>query len=228
MSQVGVVARLALREMWISFRLLLLLAAYVGAGAAVALLPAPPSAVLVRLAIAVGVAMVAGTSIAGWSLSRERALGRAAWLATRSIPRGTILVGWFIALTLISILGVIAVGVLGWMAASAHGGRMDPLAFGVTFVAIGCAAMGLLALGLLFGTLLRPTTAALVAAVAGVALLGAPWLAAPRIAIPIEALAELPRLASPVSIAIQGAGAGLALAAFMLLAARVAIDRADL
>lgn len=228
MSQTGVVTRLALREMWISFRLLLLLAAYIGAGAAVALLPAPPSAVLVRLAIAVGGAMVAGAAIAGWSLSRERALGRAAWLATRSIPRGTILAGWFIALALISILGIIAVGLLGWLAASAPSGRMDPLAFGVTFVAIGCGAIGLLALGLLFGTLLRPTAAALVAAIACAALVGAPWLAAPRIVIPIEALAELPRLASPVSVAIQGAGAGLALAAFMLLAARVAIDRADL
>ena len=228
MSQTGAVTRLALREMWISFRLLLLLAAYVGAGAVVALLPAPPSAVLFRLAIGIAGAMVAGAAIAGWSLSRERALGRAAWLATRSIPRVTILVGWFIAFTLISVLGITAVGVLGWLAASAPGARLDPLAFGATFVAIGCGAIGLLALGLLIGTLVRPSAAVLVAALAGVALVGGPWLAVPRLAIPMEALAELPRLASPVSVALQGAGASLALAAFMLLAARMAIDRADL
>jgi ABC-type transport system involved in multi-copper enzyme maturation permease subunit len=227
-SQTGVVTRLALREMWISFRLLLLLAAYVGAGAVVALLPAPPSAVLVRLAIGIAGAMVAGAMIAGWSLSRERALGRAAWLATRSIPRGTILVGWFIALALISVLGISAVGALGWLAASAPGARLDPLAFGATFVAIGCGAIGLLALGLLIGTLLRPSAAIVVAAVAGLALVGGLWLAFPRVAIPVEALAELPRLSSPVSVALQGAGASLALAAFMLLAARMAIDRADL
>ena len=228
MSQTGAVTRLALREMWISFRLLLLLAAYVGAGAVVALLPAPPSAVLFRLAIGIAGAMVAGAAIAGWSLSRERALGRAAWLATRSIPRVTILVGWFIAFTLISVLGITAVGVLGWLAASAPGARLDPLAFGATFVAIGCGAIGLLALGLLIGTLVRPSAAVLVAALAGVALVGGPWLAVPRLAIPMEALAELPRLVSPVSVALQGAGASLALAAFMLLAARMAIDRADL
>ena len=228
MSQTGVVTRLALREMWISFRLLLLLAAYVGGGAVVALLPAPPSALLVRLAIGVAGAMVAGAAIAGWSLSRERALGRAAWLATRSIPRATILVGWFVALTLISVLGIVAVAVLGWLAASAPAARLEPLAFAATFVAIGCGAIGLLALGLLIGTLLRPSAAALVAALAGIALVGGPWLAVPGLAIPIEALAELPRLASPVSVALQGAGASLALAAFMLLAARMAIERADL
>ena len=53
MSQTGVVTRLALRELWISFRLLALLAVYVGAGAFVALLPAPMATVLVRLAIGV-------------------------------------------------------------------------------------------------------------------------------------------------------------------------------
>jgi hypothetical protein len=50
----------------------------------------------------------------------------------------------------------------------------------------------------------------------------------PRIAIPIEALAQLPELARPISVAIQGAGAGLAVAAVLLLVARVAMDRVDL
>jgi ABC-type transport system involved in multi-copper enzyme maturation permease subunit len=228
MSQTGVVTRLALRELWISFRLLLLLAAYVGAGAAVALLPAAPSTVLVRLAIGVAAAMVAGAAIAGWSLSRERALGRAAWLATRSIPRGTILVGWFAALTLVSMLGIAAAGVLGWLAASAPGARLDPVAFGLTFAAIACGALGLLALGLLVGTILRPGAAAAVAAVAGISLAGAAWVADPRVASPLELLTQLPQLPSPISVALQGAGAGLAVAALLLLLARIAIDRVDL
>ncbi len=228
MSQTGVVTRLALRELWISFRLLLLLAAYVGVGAAVTLLPAPPSAMLARLAIAVAAAMVVGAVIAGWSLSRERALGRAGWLATRSIPRRTILVGWLAALTVISTLGIAAVGVLGWIATSAPGARLDPVAFGATFAAIACAAISFLAIGLLSGTLLRPPAAALAAAVACAALVGATWLAVPRIASPPEALAQLTQLASPMSVAIQGAGAGLALAAVVMIVARVAMDRVDL
>lgn len=228
MSRTGVVTRLALRELWITFLLPLLLAAYVGAGAVVALLPASLTTILMRLAIGVAAAMVVGAAIAGWSLSQERALGRAAWLATRSIPRGTILVGWFAALTLVSILGIIAVGVLGWMAVSVPGAPLDPLAFGLTFAAIACGAIGLLALGLLLGTFLRPLAAAVVAAAAGVALGVVAWVALPRVASPLEALAQLTELSSPVAVAIQGAGAGLAVAAFLLLLARVAIDRVDL
>ena len=228
MSQTGVVTWLALRELWITFRLLILLAVYVAAGAAVALLPAPLSTTLVRLAIGVAAAMVAGAAIAGWSLSRERTLGRAAWLATRSIPRRTILVGWFAALTSVSIMGIVAVGVLGWLAASAPGSSLDPFAFGLTFAAIACGAIGLLALGLLVGTLLRPLAAAIVAAAAGVGLGALVWVAVPRVAIPVEALAQLTQLASPISVAIQGAGAGLAAAAILLLLARVLIERIDL
>ena len=228
MSQTGVVTRLALRELWISFRLLLLLAAYVGAGAAVALLPASPSTVLARLAIGVAAAMVVGTAIAGWSLSRERALGRAAWLATHSIPRATILVGWFVALTLVSILGIAAAGVMGWLAASAPGARLDALAFGLTFAAISCGAIGLLALGLLIGTLLRPSAAAVGAAFAGMSLAGAAWVADPRVASPLELLTQLPQLPNPISVALQGAGAGLAVAGLLLILARVVLDRVDL
>ena len=228
MSQTGVVTRLALRELWITFRLLVLLAAYVAAGAAVALLPAPLSTTLLRLAIGVSAAMVAGAAIAAWSLSRERILGRTAWLATRSIPRGTILVGWFAALTLVSMLGIVAVGALGWLAASAPGASLDPLAFGLTFAAIACGAVGLLALGLLVGTFLRPPAAAIVAAAAGVAIGAVAWAALPRIASPLEALAQMTQLSSPVSVAIQGAGEGLASAALLLLLARVVIDRVDL
>jgi ABC-type transport system involved in multi-copper enzyme maturation permease subunit len=227
-SQTGVVTRLALRELWISFRLLFLLAAYIGAGAVVALLPAPLSTILFRLAIGVAAAMLVGAAIAGWSLSRERALGRAAWLATRSIPRATILVGWFAALALVSIAGIIAVGVLGWLAASAPAARLDPFAFGLTFAAIACGAIGLLALGLLIGTLLRPSLAAIVAAAIGVALGGVAWVGLPRVAMPIEALSQLAQLSSPVSVAVQGAGAGLAAAGLLLFLARVVIDRVDL
>jgi len=227
-TQTGVVTRLALRELWISFRLLALMAAYVGAGAAVALLPAPLATVLLRLAIGVAAATVVGAAIAGWSLSRERALGRAGWLATRSIPRATILVGWFSALALVSVLGIVAVGVLGWLAASAPGATLDPLAFGLTFAAIACVAVGMVALGLLAGTLLHPPLAAIVAAVAGVAVGAAAWLGLPRVETPVEALVQLSQLSNPISVAIQGAGAGLAAAGVLLLLARMAINRVDL
>ena len=77
MSQLPVVTRLAVHELWISFRLLVVLAGYVGAGTVVALLPAPLPTTLLRLAVGVATAMSLGAIVAAWSLSRERALGRA-------------------------------------------------------------------------------------------------------------------------------------------------------
>jgi hypothetical protein len=229
-SQAGVVTRLALRELWISFRLLLLLAAYIWAGVVVALVAAPMSTILVRLAIGLAAASVVGAAIAGWSLARERGLGRAGWLATRSIPRATILLGWFLALAIVTMLGLGAAGMLGWLAASGSGAPTvpDPFAFGAVAASIGCAALALLGLGFLLGTFLRPGLAALLAAAVGVAALGVPWLAVPRVAAPPEALALLPALASPITVAAQGAGVSLVAAAALLLLARGVLDRVDL
>jgi hypothetical protein len=93
---------------------------------------------------------------------------------------------------------------------------------------IGCAALALIGLGLLVGTLLRPGPATLIAAVLGTAAVGVPWLAAPRVAAPPEALALLPALASPITVAAQGAGGSMVAAGFLLLLARVVLDRVDL
>jgi ABC-type transport system involved in multi-copper enzyme maturation permease subunit len=216
------------RELWVSFRLLLLLAAYVGAGAAVTVLPAAAPIVLARLSVGVGAAVTFGAAIAAWSLSRERTLGRVGWLTTRSVSRGTILIGWFVALALVSLAGIVVAGALGWLAVSTPSARLDPYAFAMTFAAVASASLALLALGLALGALLRPLVAALGAAAASFAILAIPWAAAPRIATPVEALAHLPELERPLSVAAQGAGVGLALAAVLLLAARLALSRVDL
>ena len=223
-----VVSRLALRELWIGFRLLFLLAVYVVAGAVVAVLPASAPMTLGRLALGVAAASVAGAATAAWSLSRERALGRAAWLATHAIPRATILFGWFLSLAAVSILGLLAAGLLGWLAVSASTGQPDALAFGITVLSIAPTVLALLALGLLIGASIGPRPAALATAVACAILLAVPWMFMPRIALPMEALAQLPQLASPISIAVQGAGATLAAAALLLLVARVILERIDL
>lgn len=228
MSPTGVVARLAMRELWISFRLLLLLAGYIGAGASVALLPAPLPTTLVRMGLAVAVAMTIGAAISAWSLSRDRVLGRTGWLVTRSISRATVIVGWFLALALVSVLGLLAVGVLGWLAASTPGTSMDQWVFAATFAAIACSALTFVALGILASTLLRPPLAAMASAATSAGIMGAAWVVMPRIALPAEALALLSSLANPVAVAAQGAGASLAAAGILLLAARLALERADL
>lgn len=228
MSQTAVVSRLALRELWISFRLLFLLAAYVGAGTTVALLPAPLATTLFRLAAGVAVAAVAGAAVAAWSLSQERSLGRAAWLATHSIPRVTILIGWFVPVAAASLVGLVAAGTLGWLAMSASLEGPDPLAFTAVIGAVGAQLLTLLALGLVLGAFLAPWPAVFATVLSCGLLVVTPWAAAPRVALPFEALAKLLELVHPIAVAVQGAGASLAASALLLLAARVALERVDL
>jgi ABC-type transport system involved in multi-copper enzyme maturation permease subunit len=227
-SQTAVVARLALRELWITFRLLLLLALYVGTGVVAALVAAPPATTLLRLAVGVAVAAVCGATVAAWSLSRERRLGRAGWLTTRSIPRRTIVTGWFITLALVSLVGLAAAGFLGWLAESSPDGRLDPVAFAAAFVAVGCAALALAALGLLLGTLFGPISGSVTAALLGAVVIGGSWLLASSVVLPFELLARVLEPIGPVSVAAQGAGGALLATAFLLTAARVAMQRVDL
>jgi len=226
--QAVLVCRLALRELWISFRLLLLLAVYVAAGTVAAVVPAPLPTTLFRLAVGLAAAGVTAAVIAAWSLSRERALGRAAWLATHSIPRATILIGWFVPLAAVSVLGLLAAGSLGWLATSASSARPGALAFAATVASIATLVMALLALGLLVGALVRAPAAALVTALACALIVAVPWAAVPPVTLPIEALARLPELAAPTSLAVQGAGAGLLATAVLLIVARGALGRVDL
>jgi hypothetical protein len=66
-SQAGAVAWLALRELWMSFRPLVVLVVTVGAGAVVVLLPASPAVTVGRLAVGLGLATVV-TAAAAWSV----------------------------------------------------------------------------------------------------------------------------------------------------------------
>jgi hypothetical protein len=223
-SATGTVTWLAVRELWISFRLLTLLAAYVGVGALVALIPAPSPITLARLAVGLAVAVIVGAGIAAVALSTERRLGRAGWLVTRSIARGTVVMGWFAALAGISLAGLSAAAVLGWVAAS----PIQPTPFLAIFAGVAATAFAALAIGLLIGALLDPIPA--IFSVVAVCLLAAAaaFYLLPTAAVPLAALAELDRLERPVAAGVQGAGIGLAITAAALVLARVALGRADL
>lgn len=228
MTPTVVVARLAVRELWMSFRLLVLLAAYLGAGALVAAVPASPSIVLQRLALALAVAAVAGSSIAAWSLSHERWLGRLGWLVARSIQRRTILMGWFASLALVTVAGIAGAGLLGWAAFRGPSGQTSPAVFGLAIVASAVGAIALQALGIAVGSVLRPRLASVVAgALSAIVIIGG-WVALPALELPVEAVADLLQLERPISVALQGAGASLSLAVVLLLAAAYALGRVDL
>jgi hypothetical protein len=227
-SQTGVVTRLAVRELWISFRLLALLVAYVGVGALVALLPAPAATILARLSVGLTVAMIVGAGIAADALSTERVLGRAGWLVTRSITRGTVLVGWFLALAGVTLVGLGAAAMLGWLAATASLPTLQPTPYAAVVGGVAAIGLAAVAMGLLLGVMLPPLPAMVTAVVVGVVVAGVSHLVLPAGVVPLTALGELATLDRPVGIGMQGAGIGLAVTAVMLVLARVAIGRMDL
>jgi hypothetical protein len=227
-SQTGVVTRLAVRELWISFRLLALLVAYVGVGALVALLPAPAATILARLSVGLTVAMIVGAGIAADALSTERVLGRAGWLVTRSITRGTVLIGWFLALAGVTLVGLGAAAMLGWLAATASLPTLQPTPYAAVVGGVAAIGLAAVAMGLLLGVMLPPLPATVTAVVVGVVVAGVSHLVLPAGAVPLTALGELATLDRPVGIGMQGAGIGLAVTAVMLVLARVAIGRMDL
>jgi hypothetical protein len=231
-SQAGTVAWLALRELWMSFRLLVVLVAHVGAGAVVGLLPAAPAETLARLAAGLGLAAAVTAAITAWTMADERLSGRTGWLVTRAVSRGTYLAGWFGALALVTMVGVAAAGVLGWLALGGGGHRVDPSAFVATMVAVAATSAAAAALGILCGCLLRAPAAVLAAVAACVVAGGAAWLATASAPwLPGGAVLLLSSMAGPEPAfpdALRAAGIGLALSSALLITARVALERADL
>ena len=229
MSQAGLVARLAWRELWITFRMLLLLVAFVGVGAVVVLVPASPAVMLERAAIGLGAATIVAAALTAVSVAGERVSGRTGWLVTRSVSRGTYVLGWFGALLAIGIVGLTSAGILAWMAVASGiaGPDAAELAAGVAAVAAGVAAA--IAFGLLAAMLARPVVAALLAALCCAAV-GAAALAVPGTAslLPMTVLARVAAPGSVLDEATRSAGLALVVCAVLLAAAKLAIERVDL
>lgn len=232
MSQAGVVTRLAVRELWITFRLVLLLVSFVGVGAVVALLPAPLPLTMQRFAAGLGAATLLVGAAAAWSLAEERGQGRAGWLVTRSVSRGTLLGGWFVAVTAIALAGLAAAAVLGWLAASSVSLRLDPVAYAGLLGAVAATVALAVALGLVSGALFGPRPAAVMTVVAGAGLAAAAWLlpADPGF-VPGAAFVDLAALTEgPAALAVawRTAGAALLATAVLLGLARIALSRSEL
>lgn len=232
MSQATVVTRLAVRELWITFRMLALLAGFIGVGALVALLPAPLPTVLERLALGLGAAAILSGAVAAWSFADERTLGRAAWLVTRSVSRGTLLAGWFAALAGLALAGTAVAGLLGWLTASAVSLRLDAVTFASPIVGGAATVLAAIALGLLLGTVLRGRIAIGLMVAIGVGLGALAWLVpGAGDLVPGAALVDLAAVregaAAPVT-GLRAAGAALVATAVLLAATRLLLERAEL
>lgn len=238
MTHAATLVRLAVLELWTSFRLLGSLAALLGAGGATLLAgellgpTGPPLgwvfAVALALALAVVAALVAG-AVAG-----DRRRGFAGWLVSRSAPRATVLVAWLGAGTPLVVAGGAVSGVVAWLALLADGAAVPSEAASFAAAVAACLAAGIaaLAVALLAGAILRPRAATLAT---GVAVAG--WLLVMVVASAAEGsvpgagfttLATFHLAGKPVATGLAATGASLALAAVVLVLALMAFERADL
>ena len=232
MSLFPAVTWLAVRELRISFRLITIIALFLLAGALVALLPGlgqrqPAS----WYAIGLTVASAAAGGLTAAILSVERRRGTAAWLASRAVPRVTLLVGWFIAVLAAAVAGFIPGSALAWFTIMPASPALDPQRFAVGLLAAGSGSLACLALGMLTGALLPPARATLltllVCAAAAAGSLAVPGARSLTPATGYFLLAEVPT-GWPLGRALQAIGIGLATTALLLAAAGLALERADL
>jgi ABC-type transport system involved in multi-copper enzyme maturation permease subunit len=225
--------RMAVRELWISFRLLLLLTLPIAVGL-LALL-APSDSGITQPALAWGLAGVAtaaaGVAAAAWASERRR--GTAGWLSLRAVPRASILIAWFAGLALPVMVGTAAGALLVWLATGvAPSPPLDALSYASLVGATAAAGLQALAIGILFGSFLRPIGAAVLAVVASGALLVAGLLVSPEPPLVPTAglglLAQATYLMRPLADGLQALGIGLTLTGLLLGASLLIFNRVDL
>jgi hypothetical protein len=240
----GTVTGLALRELWISYRLLLAVGILILAGLPSAMLPHTTPALAPTLlesplewfAIGLAVSLAVVGAMAAAALSLERRRGSAGWLVIRAVPRPVILLGWFAAFVLLLAVGIAPAATLVWLTVAAPASAVgDAWPFVAPVVGAWAAGAAAVAIGLLLGTLLSPWPAGLLtllvtAGVLLVAVLGAvPALsAAPSPAAGLAILGDLPNQARPVADALRASGSALVVVAVALILAIAALGRADL
>lgn len=240
MSRLPALVGLALHELWISFRLLLLLTLPLLGGLAVGMVPTELAGVraLEGAAWWLGVSLCASVALAAalaaGSLAIERQRGTIAWMAVRAVPRSTVLLSWFLAIGLVLLAGIALGAVSAWLVAI---GRLpeapDPGPFVAAVGAAGGAALLAVAVALLVSVL--PLSAAMAAGL-GMLLAGALLVASligPLGAVPsptagMGLLADLGATARPVGDALRSAGTALAAVAAVLVLAAAILERRDL
>jgi len=241
MNRLPLLTGLALRDLWVSFRLLLLLSALVAAAVPTLLVPRTLTAALAGAppgpldwyawATAAGLALAAGA--AAWSMAGMRRRGAAAWLAARDVPRPSLLLGWFVAAGMVVLVGTAAGAVLAWFALNGERGiAVTPAGYASAAAAVVAAGLVAVSAGLLVGCAMgqRLGTLLVTAATAGVALATASGRlgSLPQPLGGLELLARIEESARPVAAGLVSAGLALSLAAVLLILAAAALDARDL
>lgn len=239
MTRLRTLTRMALHEMWITFRLWFVIGLPVLGGMVVIGLPPELSGLTAVggagfwYAIASAFAICVASGMAAATMAHELQRGTVAWLAVRAVPRSAVLSSWFAAFGLLLGTGI-ALGSIGaWLAAIARAeAPPDFVPFVSAIVATIGVALVCVAAALFIGTFLRVLPAAVVAVA-----LTAPILAAVIFGplggerLPtggIGLLAHLDGAVRPLGGALQATGGALAITAVLLVLAGVGLERSDL
>jgi hypothetical protein len=240
-SRFATLVGLALRELWLSYRLLAILVLLLAASLPVALLPDLAELVVAGLilersawyALGLAAALALSAGIAAATLASERRNGRLGWLAVRAVPRTTLLLAWFVAFAVVLAIGLTASATLAALSLGEAflAGRIG--AFVVVCAGVVASGLAATACGLLVGTLLRPAVGALVTIViAGAVLLATVFLAAPAGSpMPVPGLALLASFGEttrPIGEALRSSGLALAISAAFLVVGAARLERVDL
>jgi len=239
MTRVPALVGLALRELWITFRLIPMIVLPVLAGLVEAVVPPELSGLSAvggagfwfATSLVMAVAVVA--ALGAWSLASERSSGTAAWVVVRAVPRSTILVSWFVALAILLAVGIGLGGIGAWLTVLERAETTpDAIPFTAAVGASLATALAAAALGLLVGSILGRRSSALaslivVGGVLGLAV-GGPLATPPLPTAGLGVLGDLDHVARPVSDAVRSAGSALAAAAALLVLAAALMERRDL
>jgi hypothetical protein len=239
MRRLWTLTRMALHELWISFRLIPLMGLPVVGGMLVSAVPpefAGETAVggaSFWYAVAAGLLICVASALAALTMAHERRRGTVAWMAVRAVPRSSVLFSWFLAFAILLVVGLALGSVGAWLAAIGRAeSPPDPFPFAAAVAAAAGAALAGVAAGLLIGTAL-PTLPATILALAVSAPLVVAAFVAPLSALPLPVgglglLTHLDSAVRPVAGAFQSAGAALTAAAVLLVLAGVGLERSDL
>lgn len=239
MRRLRTLTRMALHELWISYRLIPLLGVPIAGGMLVSAVPpelAGETAVggaSFWYAIAAGIAICVTSGLAALTMAYERRRGTVAWMAVRAVPRFAVLFSWFLAFALLVMIGI-ALGSIGaWLAAINRAeAPPDAIPFAAAVGATAGTALLGVAVGLLLGTFLPALPATLLALAVSGGLVAA-GITAPLSSVPLplgglSLLTHLEAVIRPVAGSLQSAGTALAAAAALLVVAGAGLERSDL
>jgi len=223
---------LALRELWISFRLIILLAAILAGGIAGALVPELTlDPALLAIGLAAAAVLLAGMSAR--TLSRERSRGTTAWLAVRGVPRWVVIWAWLAAFAIPIAVGGAGAALLGWLSSAVDlPSPVDPVSYAAVATSAVAGVVVVVALGFTLGAILRPLPAMLIAILLGAVMSGAGLLATNDAPILPTAglglLATLSTLDRPLADGVRSLGLASAAIAVLIVLAAAFLESADL